>query len=296
MKKILLSLSAVVTVFMAQAQAADTLTEFFTGQQTYYTSAGGYVTGNNEYGDRGKYMRFDSSMGLPSTGAITGVLLGVPVKYDNGGSFIVNVRDFNGGTPSAPIASTTVSIAAVDTSLAGWSIAENAVIYNVAVTFANPIVLNASSDLLIGITLPTTAGDTVNLISNVDGDFANAINYSWEQWSDNSFNSMALPQPNGWELSIAMAIYPVWNAAGGITEASISASVYPNPASTELNVVVNGEASNISIISMDGKVLSSQAVYGSTTTVDVSGLTSGVYVYEVTANDGSVIRDSFVKK
>lgn len=294
MKKILLSLSAVMTVFMASAQA-DTITEFFTGTPTYYVSAGGYVNGTNEYGDLGKYMRFDAAtMGLPTSGGITGVLLAMPTKNDNGGSFDVVVRDFNGGTPGAALASSTVTIASVDTTVAGYAVAENAVVYNVAVTFANPVMLNASSDLLVGITVPTTAGDSVNLISNTDGDFTNSANYTWEEWSDNSLVSFA--DANGWGLDVALAIYPIVNASAGINEGTLTANVYPNPATSELNVVVNGDAKSVSVISMDGKVLVNQAISGGTAKVDVSSLTTGVYVYEVVANDGTVLRDTFVKK
>jgi len=52
MKKILLSIGVVLTSLSYNAQVVDTLTEFFTGTPTIYGSAGGYVSGNNEYDDK----------------------------------------------------------------------------------------------------------------------------------------------------------------------------------------------------------------------------------------------------
>lgn len=82
----------------------------------------------------------------------------------------------------------------------------------------------------------------------------------------------------------------------GLVESSIEVNAFPNPASSELTVSVKGDATSVSIISMDGKVVSTQDFVGASTTMNVSELIAGVYFYEVTAADGSVIRNTFVKK
>lgn len=81
-----------------------------------------------------------------------------------------------------------------------------------------------------------------------------------------------------------------------LDEASIEISAYPNPASTELTISTSGAANEVSILSMDGKVVSTQAMTGAEVTVNVADLTSGVYFYELKAADGSVVRNTFVKK
>lgn len=82
----------------------------------------------------------------------------------------------------------------------------------------------------------------------------------------------------------------------GLNEASIEALVYPNPAINVLNIETTAAANSVSIISMDGKVVSSTAMSGLKGSVDVSNLKEGVYFYEVAIADGSVVRNTFVKQ
>ena len=81
-----------------------------------------------------------------------------------------------------------------------------------------------------------------------------------------------------------------------IAENTITAEVYPNPANDVLNVTTSGKADRVSILSLDGKVVSSQEMNGTSATVNVAGLNSGAYIYEVTAADGSAVRNTFMKK
>lgn len=82
----------------------------------------------------------------------------------------------------------------------------------------------------------------------------------------------------------------------GLEEATVEASAYPNPANSILNIETTGAANTVSIISMDGKVVSTTTMSGLTGSVDVSNLTEGVYFYEVAADNGAIIRNTFVKK
>lgn len=81
-----------------------------------------------------------------------------------------------------------------------------------------------------------------------------------------------------------------------LTENTISAKVYPNPANNVLNIEAKSEISSVSILTMDGKVVSTQEANGMTSVVNVAELTEGVYFYEIVAVDGSVLRKTFVKK
>jgi len=82
----------------------------------------------------------------------------------------------------------------------------------------------------------------------------------------------------------------------GLEEITSQAKVYPNPASSILNIETTASASSVSIITMDGKVVSTTTMSGLTGSVDVSSLTEGVYFYEVAVENGEVIRNTFVKK
>jgi hypothetical protein len=81
-----------------------------------------------------------------------------------------------------------------------------------------------------------------------------------------------------------------------VVENAMNVNVYPNPAEDVLNISMELNGASVSVISMDGKVVASQVMNGTTATVDVANLVSGVYFYEVTAENGLVIRNSFVKK
>jgi hypothetical protein len=71
-----------------------------------------------------------------------------------------------------------------------------------------------------------------------------------------------------------------------------NAIAFPNPATDILNVLVDGEeVVSVSIISVDGKVISSV----DDSVAQVTELTAGVYFYEARTSSGAVIRNTFVK-
>lgn len=81
-------------------------------------------------------------------------------------------------------------------------------------------------------------------------------------------------------------------SGAGIEEKAISTvKVFPNPANDVLNIQADGEVSNITITSLEGKVVKTTT----DTTIDVSTLNAGVYIYSVVVN-GEVKTGNFVKK
>ena len=298
MKKILLSIGVVLSA-AANAQV-DTLTEFFTGTPTVYgvssAGGGGYLSGNNGYGDLTKMQLFDGTHGVNGGGSITSLLLWAPVKSDagTGGTFRAVIWANNAGAPGAELGSATISLSSVDTTSAGIMVAEAAVGYNVAANFTSAIAIPANGEFWAGVVLPTTAGDTLALVTNTDGDFADATTHTGEFWSDNTFHTFG--DANNWGVLIAIAAFPVVNFQAALSENELIASVYPNPASDVLNINLKANATSVSIISMDGKVVSTQNVSSNTVAVDLSNVLAGAYIYEIVAENGTVIRNTFVKK
>jgi hypothetical protein len=87
------------------------------------------------------------------------------------------------------------------------------------------------------------------------------------------------------------------SGTNGLNENFISASVYPNPANDVLNINLNGiEIENITILSLDGKVVISKDVNTVNGIIDISSLNAGMYMYKVTSKSGQFAKHTFVKK
>lgn len=71
-----------------------------------------------------------------------------------------------------------------------------------------------------------------------------------------------------------------------------SINVFPNPATDVLNISSSEEVANVSVLSLDGKVVSTT----NDKQVDVSKLKTGVYIYEVTTVSGEKVINKFMKK
>lgn len=105
-----------------------------------------------------------------------------------------------------------------------------------------------------------------------------------------SYNAVASPGTTLWVDNFTTGYL-------GIEENEVATVVvYPNPATDVLNIKMNENATSVSIIGMDGKVISTESVNSNLVTVNVSNLVSGVYFYEVVAANGTVIRNTFVKQ
>jgi len=80
----------------------------------------------------------------------------------------------------------------------------------------------------------------------------------------------------------------------GISEISNEVSIYPNPATDVLNVVVeSAEVQNVIIYNVDGKIVVSEA--NPSTAINVAELPAGAYIVEVSTINGNS-RTQFMKK
>lgn len=287
MKKTLLTLMTVISALSLNAQ--DTLTEFFTGTVTFYSAqGGGYVTGNNAYGDLAKGMRYNAQTGLVGGGTLSNVLFSVPAKLDGGGgSLNVVVYAYSAtDTLGAELGSTTILLTAIDTNDTGYSMAEGKP-YNVNATFSPALTI--PNDIIVMIELPTGSSAIV-MPSNTDEDFAFAATHTFEIWGDGTIHDFASAWQGG--VNVAMPIFLVGDMTLGIDDNNaIGASVYPNPANNVLNIEANESIASFSIFTMEGKAVSTTEA----NSMDVSGLTAGMYIYEATTVTGKVARGNFAK-
>jgi hypothetical protein len=303
MRKILLSVFAFAGLSATSFGQIDTLSEFFTGTPAVYRVDAvapldsGFVFGNNAFGDVAKMMKFDATTGLSGSGTIKSVLVGIRAKVDMGGSIKVKVWEFSSNTTlGAELGSITVPLSQIDTNIAAYALAGGAPrVYNVAVNFPTAIAMPASGAFLVGVELPSNSTGAIAMISNSFGDFAAATTNSFELWSDNTLHTV--PASWGAGATAAMAIFPVVNYTVGIDELNMTSSIYPNPATNEVNFNLNGvQMSNIKVYGLDGKMILDNELNATSGQINIASLNNGMYICEITSQNGNVVKSTFVKK
>ncbi len=80
-----------------------------------------------------------------------------------------------------------------------------------------------------------------------------------------------------------------------LAENNIVVSAFPNPTSDVFNIELNTVATNVSVIAMDGKVVSSKEINSKSISLNVASLNAGMYIYEIVSSNGTVSRSTFVK-
>lgn len=75
---------------------------------------------------------------------------------------------------------------------------------------------------------------------------------------------------------------------------SMNINVYPNPAESLVNVTAEG-LRNVELIDMMGRIISRNESSETTTTIDLSNLTSGIYFLRITTETGVALQRFEVK-
>ncbi|OQX77327.1 MAG: hypothetical protein B6D61_07380 [Bacteroidetes bacterium 4484_249] len=174
----------------------DTLNFPLEGTPAIYTANdGGYVTGNNVYGDLAKANYFNNEQECQ----LTGVLFAFGIATGGGSDIEIAVWDDSGtdNSPGIKIGSNTVPLNTIINDITNQQMTY--------IEFSTPV--NITSSFYVGAILPTIAGDTVAIISNTDGDTNPGT--AWEQWSNNQWYPIS--SLDTWGLNIAQAIFPIVN-------------------------------------------------------------------------------------
>jgi hypothetical protein len=188
------------------------------GTPTLYSSTGGgFVCGNNGYGDVAKVQAYINTSNIN----VEGMLFWCGAKELVGGTGTVaaNCYDMTGsatistGTGSGPgtvLGFVTLPMSSIDSGLSA------ATGFN-AVTFTTPI--NVTSDFALGIDMTNIGSDTIGIVSSTDavadgspdGDPAGA-ELTFDKWSDATWHSFL--ETGNWSLDIDMFIWAVIDANG----------------------------------------------------------------------------------
>lgn len=227
-------------------------------QPTIYNSTGGgYVCGNNGYGDKQKAEAFIVGNPMYVVGAMYWFAAKEYGSNNANSKITLKMYNMNGtGTnassatapapnPNGLLASQDVTVALLDT---GTSLSTGANIW----MLNNPV--SVSSDFALGFDMTgLAAGDTVGLVTSTDGD-AGGADLAWEQWSDNTWHSFL--DPNNWNLDLDMFILAIVDQNVGVTEFHNGLKMYqnsPNPflGSSVINYELAKSSDDVNLYIMD---------------------------------------------
>jgi hypothetical protein len=246
----------------------------------YTDSAGGYLAGNNSYGDLEKMQKYRVDGQTTVMSAL--VIFGGKTQANPQSVLYAKVYSVgaNGGPATELGASQPVPISSVDT--AGISFT--------TFTFASPVTV--SDSFFVGFVNPTTPGDTVGAVTTRDECFSGA-GFAWEKWSDQTF--AALDDTAGWDLQADLMIFPVVSelvTSSNTAEAQRVLKLenaFPNPAEAYTTIMYElKERATVSIelydltgkkvIDIDKGTLQAGTYKNE---IDTSSLEGGVYFYTV---------------
>ena len=167
--------------------------------------------------------------------------------------------------------------------------------------------LVTAADLNTALVMPLNT--PVNMLANttylaVIGSFTTGLKVANAGASEPQTSFFLDMLDNTWYYQTATPIVRLnFDPVIGVNEINgvISSSVYPNPATTELTIELTTqelENANLFLLDLSGKIVRNQTatVSGtSTTTMDISSLSAGVYVLKITTDKGSITK-KVVKK
>jgi PKD repeat protein len=188
MKKLFTPLSVAMYLLLFQNMAicapvasCDTITNI-TSRDTliYYLNdsaqGGGYLSGNNGYGDEEKAEELSGPVGSQLTGAFIGFGYINIQPGDSGSTVTINAYDATGagGSPGATIATATVTLQQIAYSIGG----------QLYVAFPSGPTL-AANKFFVSVVLPTS-GDTIAVLTTT---FFSLDGNGWERWSDGTWHA-----------------------------------------------------------------------------------------------------------
>ena len=295
--------TATTTTIRPPSYAASNCTLTLSYATGSITTIGGYIAGNNKYGDMEKAMKYSlntNSLALPGT--ISQVLLYIGSKKAGGpGTGVLSVKVYadNASVPGTLLGtSSTKPISTLTTQ----SYTNN------AFTFTTPVALTTDV-FFVSVDFSNANLDTLSLVSTKSG--ATCVSTSslsaWEMDQNGAWEKIAT---NWGGLTIDLGIFPVITSEKSVgindllgTNISLLQS-FPNPASNELSInfgLNQPSKVEIEIYDVTGKMVSISKLTkldagNHNTTLDVSNLNSGLYFYSIKSENTKLFRKFMVAK
>lgn len=194
-------------------EVIDTLNYPLAGTYALYTlNDGGYVSGNNSFGDLAKANIFEYNQ--PSI--LKGVLIDFAHATNNTISIEIAAWDDSGPnqSPGNKIASTTIPLDDIFI-----DVLNNQTTY---IPFETPVLMTAT--FYIGVVLPS-GSDELALYTNTDGD--TNPSEAWELWNDGDW--YRYDNQDSWQYDMAHAIFPIVDSDVGLMANFFASSTAINP-------------------------------------------------------------------
>ncbi len=261
--------------------SCDTLHFPLTGTPTLYSVSSpgsGYVCGNNSYGDLAKADYFaPDSIGRRVYKAFFDFALAVNESGQNP-DIDFKIWDTQGSDslPGNVLGTASKSLSSIISDIQAG--------YMTEVNFNPPVEVNAP--FFLGVILPIDEGDTLALISNLDGEVDPGISY--EQWSEGEW--YPVNSGSSWGLNLMQSIFAIYCDVGyniPTHSRALSFRVFPNPANNLVNITLEQVAwesiALIKVFSTSGQVLDVFEVPDGNQSIqlNITGYPAGLYYISV---------------
>jgi hypothetical protein len=258
----------------------DTLQNYLpTDSLLLYTDPdGGYISGQNSYGDIAKAERYTGVNAGSSVGTVL-VLFGEASAANATDTFTVNIWDGTSGTPGSIIVSTnyTYQMAADDVAAGNISV----------INFTAPATV--PSDFFAGVAFDYITGDTIAIVTSEDLSVIPAT--AWELFGD-GLTWVPFDDPDSWGQTVAHVILPVVCGTTGITNVDFDSkfAVFPTVASENVSMLIAPSSENVSVVITDvqGSVVYTttlNTLSGHNHSVNVSSFSAGSYFIRMTSGN-----------
>ncbi|MBP8034624.1 MAG: T9SS type A sorting domain-containing protein, partial [Bacteroidia bacterium] len=304
------------TCSVALPACNDTLTNLLnTDTLTLYTG-GGYVGGNNSYGDKEK-AEYYSSAGLVGTSRVMG---GIVIFYRHAsanigtkGTSSIVFKMYNGNNTSGPSGAAINTFTNTINNILTSSTATNNVNYcgdpmlaystNIMrpYSFNFPSPTNITGDFLIGCTTSTLTGDTIGIFSSTGN--TSTFSTAWELQTPSTWVKFNDGTTTSWQLNASLAILPklacitdVYNVNG----ISGNIAIFPNPSNGMFNFAVTMPTVsdlNFTVTNSIGQVVYTKVEKGVTNSIigmNLSHLAKGIYFVNVIDSTGDKVTKKII--
>ena len=256
----------------------------------YLANEGGYLSGNNVYGDLAKAEYYDSTA-YKYRNVIQGIYVYFGVATGSKSNITFSIWKDNNGTPGEQIATITKPISSIVTDVANH--------LNTYVEFTKPVTI--PGPFYAGVVLPQVSGDTLAIVTNTVGEAK--INTAWEknssgQWSP--YNS-----DNSWGIVLNQAIWPVvgyvTTSINNLIEKKPIIKIYPNPASNYVFVDLSNINHNAELFVYNSfGVLINKYDKNKTNSnllkIDFTAYPAGLYLIQVITKNSKIVKKVLIVK